>query len=142
MKKIVSLFAFVVLFSCNQKEQKENSNDKGKKFDMYEMSEMATLMEQIFVNNQELKNRIVRKQYLGDFPQHFLEIHSAVMTDKQENDAFFKENAASYIHYQKLVYQDPKNAKQNFNSSIDVCIKCHEVKCTGPIQRIKKLYIK
>ncbi|MES2811873.1 MAG: hypothetical protein V4670_05315 [Bacteroidota bacterium] len=140
MKKIACLIICLVFLSCDKKEKVIPKKEK--QFEMYEMSEMAMLMEQIYVNNQRLKERITRKEYLGNFPQHFLEIHSAVMTDKQENDSFFKKNAASYIHYQKMIYQDPQKAKENFNSSIDVCIKCHEVKCTGPIQRIKKLYIK
>lgn len=143
MNRLFYFLAFILLTSCGEKQAKnDNALKKEKKFEMYELSEMAMLMEQIYVNNQNLKGRIIRNEYLGVFPKHFLDIHSAVMTDKQENDDFFKENAASFIHYQKLVYQNPKMAKENFNSSIDVCIKCHTVKCTGPIQRIKKLYIK
>ncbi len=79
---------------------------------------------------------------IGKFPNHFLKIHSSGMTDKQENDAFFKEHSKEFIQLQKLIYQDPKNAKQHFNASIDACIKCHEVKCGVPIYRIKKLYTK
>lgn len=139
------LFVIVIaslLFSCNKKEEKCSAPSDEKKFDMYEMSEMSMLMEQMYVDNERLKERIIKGDTIGEFPNHFLKIHQAVMTDKQENDAFFKEHAAAFIKAQELIYQDPKNAKAHFNEGVDACIKCHEVKCGGPIVRIKKLYIK
>ena len=146
MKKIFVLaVAAVFFFACDKKEAKkaeETQTDKSeKKFEMYEMSEMAALMEQMYVDNQRLKERIKAGDTIGKFPSHFMKIHSAVMTDKQENDAFFKEQAANFIKAQELIYKDPQNAKEHFNNGVDACIKCHEVKCGGPIPRIKKLYI-
>jgi hypothetical protein len=96
----------------------------------------------MYVDNQRLKQRIQKGDTIGEFPNHFLQIHKAVMTDKTENDAFFKEQAAQFIKAQELIYEDPKNAKQHFNEGVNACINCHEVKCSGPITRIKKLYIK
>ena len=55
---------------------------------------------------------------------------------------FFKEQANNFIAAQEQIYQDPKNAEAHFNAGVDACIQCHEVKCAGPIARIKKLYIK
>lgn len=147
MKKIlVVLFAAVFCFSCKKSDaascDKKETSDSTKKFDMYEMSEMALLMEQMYKDNEKLKERIQKGDTIGEFPNHFLKIHASVMTDEQENDAFFKAQAANFIQSQKLIYEDPKNAKQHFNAGIDACVQCHEVKCGGPIPRIKKLYIK
>lgn len=147
MKNILFLSVLFSLFLSCKKDAAEKCEPKdavasGKKFDMYEMSEMALLMEQMYVDNERLKERIVKGDTIGNFPNHFLKIHAAVMTDKQENDAFFKEQAANFIKAQELIYKDPTNAKEHFNKGIDACIKCHEVKCGGPIPRIKKLYIK
>ena len=108
---------------------------------MYEMSEMSVLMEQMYVDNQRLKERIKNGDTIGRFPNHFLKIHKAVMTDDKENDTFFKEQAAKFIAAQEMIYKDPKNAKQHFNKGVDACLQCHQVKCAGPIPRIKKLYI-
>mgnify|MGYP003455092541 FL=1 len=135
--------------SCAKKQDKPTEescssdvkNTKSSKFKMYEMSEMSALMEQMYVDNQRLKQRILKGDTIGSFPNHFLQIHKAVMTDPNENDTFFKEQAANFIKAQELIYQDPKNAKQHFNDGVNACIQCHEVKCGGPIQRIKKLYI-
>ncbi|HBD26654.1 hypothetical protein [Flavobacterium sp.] len=122
----------------SKKDSTSNSNDG---FEMYEMSEMAALMEQMYVDNERLKERIMKGDTIGKFPQHFIRIHKAVMTDETDKDAFFDEQAAKFIKAQELIYEDPKNAKEHFNNGIDACIKCHEVKCGGPIPKIKKLYI-
>lgn len=151
MKRSFTLIIFVftlcfLVISCAKKEennsQKENcSPEEGKKLEMYQMSEMAALMEQMYVDNQRLKERIKNGDSIGQFPQHFLKIHKAVMTDESDNDAFFKEQAAKFIKAQELIYKDPKNAKEHFNDGVDACIQCHKQKCGGPIPRIKKLYI-
>lgn len=149
MKKILLLlFVSSIVFSCqNKSENSEKTNSEPvkkveKEFEMYKMSEMAMLMEQMYVDNEQLKVRIKSGDTIGKFPNHFLKIHAAVMTDEQENDAFFKAQAANFINAQELIYEDPKNAKEHFNKGIDACVQCHEVKCSGPIPRIKKLYIK
>lgn len=152
MMRIIALLTIVLLTACQSKKEevkteseaaacvKDSASTKSK-FKMYEMSEMSLLMEQMYVDNQRLKERIQKGDTIGQFPSHFLKIHKAVMTDDKENDAFFKEQAADFIHAQEMIYKDPKNAKQHFNKGVDACLKCHQVKCAGPIPRIKKLYI-
>lgn len=141
-KSWLCIVSFLLLFSCTKKAKNCEKPKEEKKFDMYEMSEMAMLMEQMYVDNERLKQRIIKGDSIGEFPNHFLKIHKAVMTEKQANDAFFKQHATAFITSQELIYEDPTNAKTHFNNSVDACIKCHEVKCGGPIARIKKLYIK
>ncbi|HEX8561487.1 MAG TPA: hypothetical protein VF676_00780 [Flavobacterium sp.] len=149
MKKVVLFVVAILLLSCHSKDTAAKNKDcaekpaaaKKKKFEMYAMSEMSVLMEQMYLDNERLKERIKNGDTIGEFPNHFLRIHKAVMTDTKENDAFFKEQAANFIKAQEQIYLDPKNAAQHFNKGIDACIKCHQVKCGGPIPRIKKLYI-
>ena len=147
MNKYFILIIALLIFSCNKKVEQsscssESTTKSEKKFDMYQMSEMAALMESMYIENQKLKERIQKGDTIGEFPSHFLQIHKAVMTDETENDAFFKEQAALFIKSQELIYQDPKNAKQHFNDGVNACVRCHEVKCGGPLPKIKKLYIK
>ena len=147
MKKFLVLFSIVLLIGCNKKSDKSqytsDSNTKSeKKFEIYQMSEMAALMESMYVENEHLKERINNGDTIGKFPSRFLQIHKAVMTDETDNDTFFKEQAALFIKSQELIYEDPKNAKKHFNDGINACVRCHEVKCGGPLPKIKKLYIK
>ena len=46
-----------------------------------------------------------------------------------------------YRFNQELIYKDPENAKTHYSNAIQACISCHEVKCSGPIVRIKKLQL-
>ncbi|WP_296146916.1 hypothetical protein [uncultured Flavobacterium sp.] len=144
----ILLFGILLLSSCNKQEEKKTvakkdvpAKTESKQFEMYEMSEMAALMEQMYVDNQRLKERIKNGDTIGKFPSHFLEIHKSAMTDESENDAFFKKQAEVFINSQKLIYEDPKNAKEHFNAGVSACLACHQVKCAGPIPRIKKLFI-
>lgn len=140
-----------MLFSCQNKQEKvvnlksvtqdSNSCSKEKKFVMYEMSEMALLMEQMYAHNMQLKSRIIKGDSVGKFPDFFNKIFTAKFTTTDDNDAFFQENAKKYIQVQKLIYDNPKNAKQHFNDGVNACITCHQGKCGGPIPRIKKLFI-
>jgi cytochrome c553 len=149
MKKYLVLIVLMAVFSCAKKEEKvkqqncsvDSSKTTKSRFVMYKTSEMAALMEQMYVDNQHLKERIKNGDTIGKFPNHFLQIHKAVMTDESDNDAFFKGQAAIFIKAQQLIYEDPKNAKEHFNAGVNACVQCHQQKCSGPIPRIKKLYI-
>jgi cytochrome c553 len=149
MKNIILLIVtFFTLVGCQQsketsKEESSTAKDSvGKKtFEMYEMSEMALLMEQMYVDNQRLKARLEKGEPAGEFPSHFAKIHSAIMTDSTENDDFFKKQAKVFLDAQQLIYKDPENAKTHYSNAIQACISCHEVKCSGPIVRIKKLLL-
>lgn len=143
-----SLFLIVCIFtflSCDKKAEIApvvvHEKEEKKDFEMYTMSEMSLLMEQMYIDNERLKERIKNGDSLGEFPNHFMKIHESAMTDDAENDTFFKKQAGIFIKSQQLIYEDPKNAKEHFNNGVNACIECHQVKCGGPIPRIKKLYI-
>lgn len=139
------LFAFSILFlSCNSnksEEKKENCEKPKEEFQMYEASEMATLMEQMYVHNAQLREKIIKNDSLGKLPKYFSKISKATMTKGKERDDFFNEKAPIFMKAQSEIYTSEK-AKESFNTMVDACISCHEVKCGGPIERIKKLYIK
>ena len=143
MKYLVLVFS-VLFLSCNSnksEEKKVNCEKPKEEFQMYEASEMATLMEQMYVHNAQLREKIIKNDSLGQLPDYFSKIASATMTKGKERDAFFNEKAPFFIKAQTAIYTS-KNAKKSFNTMVDACISCHEVKCGGPIERIKTLYIK
>jgi len=110
-----------------------------KDFEMYEVSEMASLMKQMAHMNEQLREKILSGQDLGEFPESFENILQAQMTQNQEMDAFFKDHAQQFLDAHHQIYDDPSHAKEHFNLAIDACIKCHETKCPGPVVKIKKL---
>lgn len=147
---ILCLLSATIL-SCNGKIQTSDKilslsaatdSAKAKKFEMYEFSEMAALMENMFATNKVLKQNIIEGNDLGTFQDDFLKIHSAAMTDETDNDEFFKQQAQIFIAAQQLIFADKEKAKEHYNISIAACINCHQEKCGGPIPRIKTLFIK
>lgn len=149
MKKLVIAFlGLFLLISCNKKAdlkttEVETKTDslKNKKFQMYEMSEMASLMEQMFAYNTQLKERILNNEDLGTYPVFFDKLHTAVLTDSSDRDAFFNDQAFKFIEAQQLIYEESTDTKKRFNEMVQQCLDCHSKKCGGPIPRIKKLLI-
>ncbi len=119
------------------------TNPEKSSFEMYDVSEMAALMERMYADNKRIKEKIEQGETeFGNLPEEYLQIYAAKFTDPSDLDDFFTEHAKLFLETQELVYTDSKNAKANFNKMVDSCIECHYKKCSGPIERIKKLYIK
>lgn len=151
MKKLLYVAcAIFFISSCTKKAEStlNNTNQdsvsvskKASKFEMYEMSEMAALMEQMYAYNTQLKERIIASEDLGSYPVAFDKLHTAVLTEASDRDAFFNDQAIKFIEAQKAIYAEPTTAKDNFNKMVNQCLECHSKKCGGPIPRIKKLLI-
>ena len=78
MKYILVIFS-VLFLSCNQnKTEDENPTCEKPKEDlqMYKASEMAILMEQMYVHNKQLREKIIKKDSLGELPKYFLKARS------------------------------------------------------------------
>jgi cytochrome c553 len=146
MKKYLLLVLLTGLFSCQDRVVESDSSSRNKDiekkdFKMYEMSEMALLMEQMYVDNKRLKSQIIAGEPLGDYPNHFEKIHTALLTDDSDRDTFFNLQAQEFLTAYRMIFEDQEQSKANFNAAVNACISCHEVKCGGPIPRIKKLLI-
>jgi cytochrome c553 len=145
MNKFLILLMIFCFFSCQKKKQNAIENNasckKEKKFEMYELSEMASLMEQMYAYNLQIKSKIEKGESVGEYPEFFNKIYTAKLTDSSDKDPFFDEKAKAFIAAQKLIYSDTNNVNQYFNDGVTACITCHEGKCGGPIPKIKKLYL-
>lgn len=138
-------FCCFILTSCKRNEVKKMNvveNLTEKKFKMYAMSEMAMLMEQMYVENKRLKARIIKGDAVENFPEYFNKIFTSKLSDPSDNDIIFKTNAAHFIEVQKKLYSNVGNVKENYNNGINACITCHQGKCGGPLIKIKKLLLK
>jgi len=136
--KYAALLIALLMLSCKKKAE-ESVHAQDKEFEMYQMSEMASLMEQMYVDHQRARANILKSRAIGSFPEHFYNIRSAKFTDESDNDAFFRENAERYLSAEKTLFGNPQKA--TFNQAVDACMHCHGQKCGGPVTRIKKLYI-
>jgi len=135
---LIFLVIPLFLFSCKN----EKNIEVKEPFQMYETSELATLMEEFYVYNDSLKSQILNDVDLMSLPSDFNEIHTAQMTDRFERDESFQLFANLFEKHQKEIYKVSKDSlKQAFNKTIHTCIACHQTTCTGPIPRIQKLLI-
>ncbi|WP_232829159.1 hypothetical protein [Aureibaculum luteum] len=114
----------------------------GPEMKMYEPSEMALLMRQMYEFNKLTKAQIINRERLSAFPEEFVKIHNAIMTDPDERDSEFDSLAVQFVKFQKATYSTKSDSTAYyFNQSVNSCIACHQTRCTGPIPKIKKLII-
>lgn len=138
------LFGFVFL-SCSQKDDKKNEVDSSFS-QVYEMSEMALLMEEMYSSLEKIRPLIEEQKPLEEFPADFNKIHTAEMTPSFERTDEFKRLADLYLQNLNQFYNaEAKDANrvEYFNNTVKSCITCHrsDAGCIGPVSRIGKLMI-
>lgn len=135
MKKLL-IFIPLLIFSC-QKKKSEASDFKTRNH-----SELAVLMIQLEQNHKQMKSLLEQGKGLDSLvrvnPEQLL---SAKPTFESDVDSVFIHYANNYIKTAKQLMK-AENQKEAYNQLVDACLRCHENKCSGPIVRIKKLYIK
>ncbi len=137
----------IVLTGCNSSTNKdvvvENEETPNKELIMVEPSEMANLMNEMYAFNEAIKQQILNGELNTSYSTRFDNIHSAVLTDPSDRDLNFESFSKLFIESQKALFEAPKEELvMRYNNAINACISCHNVKCSGPIPRIKKLLIK
>ncbi len=148
MRTFLGCFSvFCLISSCNHAEENPSMETTDKQeivYDMYEPSEMANLMNQMYAYNLDVKKSILAGEDLQDFPIDFLKIHTAELSDFKKRNETFQSFSKLFIQAEKELYNVDSNVSETdrFNAVVNVCISCHQTECTGPIPRIKKLLIK
>lgn len=139
---LLSIFA---LSSCSSDNEVKTSTSapakEKKKFELYEQSEMAALMLQMYSFSQQVKERIQAGDDLPAYPAHYERLFEAQLTEGKTRDDFFVEHAEIFLDAQKTLHNNDSDKKEAFNTMVNKCIACHTQKCTGPIPKIEKLYI-
>lgn len=142
MKQLLSLFLLVTFFYGCKNSKEEVKEDKPK-YDLYQPSEMALLMEHMYNYNLLLKKDIIDGNVPNEFPDKFLEIHSAKLTNTFERDENFENFSKLYLKAEHEIFNTESEIPlaDRYNNMVNLCIACHQTSCTGPIPRIKKLLI-
>ena len=136
------LFILLALVLLGCKNTQEEPKEK-KELVMAERSEMALLMNEMYAFNESIKQQIIEGTLSTSYPDKFDNIHSAVLTNPSARDLNFESFSKLFLEAQKQIFESPQEELiLRYNNSINACISCHNVKCVGPIPRIKKLLIK
>ena len=146
--KIKFLLAIVLsffVFSCSNSEPEKKKTESAFS-DMYEFSEMALLMEQMYDELEKTKVQVVEGNPIGSFPEKYNKINTAKMTDEFVRNEEFNRFANLYLQNLKTLHEsnpNDANRKALFNNVVNSCITCHKSDsgCMGPVSRISKLLI-
>ena len=140
MKKLVFFVTLLFVFGCLSK--KEEKAEATPNYKMYKQSEMAALMLQMYAKNEDNKRLVLEGETPKDFPEEFLKIHTAQLTDPSDRNANFNAFSNFYLTSFKQVFETSKDSLIiKHNNTINSCIACHKTTCIGPIPKIKKLLI-
>ncbi|SFJ36175.1 hypothetical protein [Myroides guanonis] len=140
---LILLILLTSLFSCITKNEKIEVVEEEKVFVTYELSPMASLMERMYAESLLMKGHIVEKNTNVVVSTDFIkELEFAALTVPSDKDAFFEIQMKEFVDLYTSLESQEVIKKESYNAMIQSCLSCHQVKCTGPIERIKKLIIK
>lgn len=138
------MFALLLFFGCNNTKEEVVAGKEEVVYDMYQPSEMANLMNQMFAQNLQIKKDILEGIIPTEFPLDFLKIHTAELSEFKSRNETFQSFSKLFIESEKEIFNTESQVplEERYNNTINLCISCHQTECTGPITRIQKLLIK
>jgi len=141
---ILSLCIITCFFGCKQPEKEIVTAKEELVYDMYQPSEMANLMNEMYAQNLKVKEDILNGIVPEEFPLDFLKIHSAELSEFKSRNETFQSFSKLFIESEKEIFNTESQVplEERYNNTINLCISCHQTECTGPISRIQKLLIK
>lgn len=149
MRKILVLGCLAgasFFIGCNQTaktEPAEGTSEK-KELEMYEESELALLMRNMYEENMDMRKKLQAGELPESFPQDFKNIHTAVATKGMIHDRnTFDALADQYVTNMEQIEKapTPEHAKIAYNEMVLTCASCHKIYCQGPLAKIKKMKI-
>ncbi|MCU0442746.1 MAG: hypothetical protein MUE96_10140 [Bacteroidia bacterium] len=117
--------------SCSQETVMDPNNAKP----------MALMMRQMAANADSMKAAILRYEQLDSTKYPFIRFYLVEPTDPSVLEPTFYENARLFQEAYQALFKHPKEQAKHFNLVIQKCVNCHESYCSGPLKRIRKLYI-
>lgn len=106
-------------------------------------SELAQLMEDMFVLSLSWKERVQKGEDLGKYPVAFDKLKTATPTnDNQKDPVSFDPFADDFIRRTQEMLNAPKEEQlHKYTLYVEGCSNCHSSMCSGVLKRIKLLKI-
>lgn len=147
----LNLLVLFLAFACSPSgdeatgsaEENLPAKEEAKELDMYEASELALLMREMYASNLALRDSLLQGVLPPSFPEDFRRIHSAEATDPAELDETFKALATQYLAAMDSIVsaQEPAQAQRHYNALVETCASCHQIYCQGPLAKIRRMRI-
>lgn len=101
---------------------------------------MALMMRQMADNAQQMKDLLSENQPITAKQFPFIRFHLVEPTDPNVLQPQFYENARLLQEAHKNLVNAPAGKqKEMYTAYINQCINCHQIYCSGPLKRIRKL---
>lgn len=142
MNKKLSLASFMVLMGILLLSCAQEKKPKSKIVNPNGDSELALLMREMFDHSMEIKEQLEAEGKFASI-QRFDAMKTAEATEPEKAASdLYKAMADVYLSSVDITNEAPPSHRaKSFNSMVDNCMNCHEQMCTGPMVKIKKLYI-
>ncbi len=146
-----TLIIIVFVVACNAEHEKKSSDKKT--IDTVNMCEkkpiidpndpkpMAMMMRQLVINADSMKAQLSRGKQLDSLRYPFIRFYLAEPTDPSVLEPKFYENARLFQAAYSALFMHPQEQVKYYNLVINKCVNCHESYCSGPLKRIRKLYL-
>ncbi len=132
--------AVLVAAACQKKSSKNETTSE--KPVMYKTSELAELMRNMYSDNTLIKEQLLKGEWPDSFPSYFAQLHTAKATDPSDINPTYKGLADEYLkRFEALKVAHKDERIELYNDLVNGCLSCHQVFCSGPIPKIKKLLI-
>jgi hypothetical protein len=131
MKYILFACIAISIFACSQ-------NSSSEKADMYEASELSTMMRDMVVWSKAAKATLAAGDTIENVPQSFYELATQTATRGEHDEAAYKGMVPLYTRALQGI--ERRDSQQYFyTASIQACKSCHGVYCGGPLDVIGQL---
>src|SRR5690606_6433516 len=95
---LLLMYVFIPV-SCNQDSGKELSSSEFA--EVYQLSEMASLMEDMYSELEKIRPQIIENKEIGTYPRMLGKIHTAEMTNTFERNFEFERFSKLLLENQK-----------------------------------------
>jgi hypothetical protein len=84
---------------------------------------------------------VLNAEQLDSLKYPFIRFYLVEPTDPKVLEPVFYENARLFQEAYIELFNHPKEQSKYYNAMVGKCINCHEMYCSGPLKRIRKLLI-
>jgi hypothetical protein len=154
----IALFSGVILYACNQPAKRADSKAEAAKsekdststscenpdetiMDPNQTKPMALMMRTMVRNAQVMRDQIQKGEVLDSLKYPFVRFYLVEPTDPSVLEPVFFENARFFQQSYLDLFRHPQEQQKYYNLMVGKCMNCHEMYCSGPLKRIKKLLI-
>jgi hypothetical protein len=143
----------VLLFACSENTQTKQvltssdsasedcSNGSETIMDPNGAKPMALMMRTMVQNATMMREQIIQSEQLDSLKYPFIRFYLVEPTDPNVLQPVFYENARLFQDAYAELFNHPEAQSKYYNAMVGKCINCHEMYCSGPLKRIRKLLI-